>query len=505
MSFIRRIKRGKVTYLAEVENKRVDGKVIQKHIRYIGKEENGETVISMSSSDLEIKKVKVYGPLLVLDKIAREIDLQKSLGQYSNEILSMVYAHCLDYKSLRKMPKWYERTDLNTLLNLEDLTESRLLSALDSLESDPENLQKKIFQGVQKRYNLELKGLVYDVTNTYLYGSKCQLGKLGKSKDGKRGNPLIQIGLVTTQKEGIPVFHKTFSGNIHDSRTLLSLSDGFANYGLSGGMFVYDRGIFSERNLNEINELGWNTLCGIALRKKEKDLIRKMIRLDSIVDVSHRIRLSSGTLYAQSINHNVGKIKGRLVVCYNQRRALDIRESRLDEIANAQILLSKNKNIKPGLEKYLTPTGRLRRDRLNLESEFDGYSCIFSTKKISAKDIVNLYYKKEVIEKFFRTLKGITNLRPIRHWLYNRVQSHVFICYLSCLILSILKMKLEKMQMSPEEALEELGSMYNVYLYDRKNKTRLIKTVALNKVQEKILRSIGKSLVKKTSVCSVHF
>ncbi len=215
-------------------------------------------------------------------------------------------------------------------------------------------------------------------------------------------------------------------------------------------------------------DLGWNTLCGIALRKKEKDVIRKMIRLDSIVDVSHRIRLSSGTLYAQSINHNVGKIKGRLVVCYNQRRALDIRESRLDEIANAQILLSKN--IKPGLEKYLTPTGRLRRDRLNLESEFDGYSCIFST-----KDIVNLYYKKEIIEKSFRTLKGITNLRPIRHWLYNRVQSHVFICYLSCLILSILKMKLEKMQMSPEEALEELGSMYNVYLYDRKIKLDLSK------------------------------
>ncbi len=131
-------------------------------------------------------------------------------------------------------------------------------------------------------------------------------------------------------------------------------------------------------------------------------MIRKMIKLGFIVDVSHRIRLSSGTLYAQSINHNIGKIKGRLVVCYNQRRALDIRESRLDEIANAQILLSKNKSIKLGLEKYLTTTGRLRRDRLNLEAEFDGYSCIFSTKKISAKDIVNLYYQKEVIEKSFR-------------------------------------------------------------------------------------------------------
>jgi hypothetical protein len=35
MSFIRKIKRGNDIYLAEVENKRVDGKVMQKHIRYV--------------------------------------------------------------------------------------------------------------------------------------------------------------------------------------------------------------------------------------------------------------------------------------------------------------------------------------------------------------------------------------------------------------------------------------------------------------------------------------
>ena len=382
---------------------------------------------------------------------------------------------------------------------MEDLTESRLFSALDSLENDPEALQKKIFQAVQKKYKIDLKALVYDVTNTYLYGNKCQLGKLGRSKDGKSGKPLIQIGLVTTQKNGIPVFHKTFSGNIHDSRTLLDLSDGFADYGLSGGIFVYDRGVFSERNINEISDLGWDTLCGITLRSKEKDIIRKMIKLNSIVDIANRIKLSSGTLYAQSINHNVGRKKGCLVVCYNQRKAMDIRESRLDEITEAQFLLSRNKTIKPGLEKYLTPSGRLRKEILDRESEFDGYSCIFSTKKIPAKDIVHLYFQKDIIEKSFRTLKGITNLRPVRHWLYNRVQSHIFICYLSYLLLSILKMRLEKVQMSPEEALEELGSMYNIYFYDKKNKNRFIKTVALNKVQEKILKAVGKGLVKKIS------
>jgi len=38
MSFIRRIKKGSNTYLALVENKRVGGKVVQRVIKYIGKE-----------------------------------------------------------------------------------------------------------------------------------------------------------------------------------------------------------------------------------------------------------------------------------------------------------------------------------------------------------------------------------------------------------------------------------------------------------------------------------
>ncbi len=499
MSFIRKIKRGDTVYLAEVENRRENGKVVQKHIRYIGKEKNGETIISINSSDLEVEKVKIYGPLLVLNQIAKEIDLHKGLGKYSNEILSMVYAHCLDYKSVRKMPEWYKRTDLNSLLKLEDLTESRLLSALDSLEVNPEHLQMKIFQTVQKKYKVDLKGLIYDVTNTYLYGNKCQLGKLGRSKDGKGGQPLIQIGLVTTQKNGIPVLHKTFNGNIHDSKTLLDLSESLSSYGLKSGIFVYDKGVFSERNLNDIDKLGWDTICGVTLRRKEKDIIRKMIKKNSIVDISNRIRISSGVIYGQNINHNIGKIKGLLVICYNQKKALYIKESRLDEITNAQELLAKNKNIKSGLEKYLTPSGRLRREILDSESEFDGYSCIFSSKKIPSKDIVKFYFDKDIIEKSFKTLKGITNLRPVRHWLYNRVQSHVFICYLSYLLLSILKMKLEKIKLSPEEAIEELGSMYNVYFYDKKRRNKFIKTVSLTKIQEKILKAIGGGLIKKSN------
>ena len=70
---------------------------------------------------------------MALNHCAVSIELSQCLGAYSKEILSLVYAHCLDYQSVNKMEQWFERTDLNVLLGIDGLTEKRLLSALDSL------------------------------------------------------------------------------------------------------------------------------------------------------------------------------------------------------------------------------------------------------------------------------------------------------------------------------------------------------------------------------------
>ena len=496
MSFIRKIKKGKKIYLAEVENERVKGKIVQRHLRYVGKMVDDQTVISTSSKDLQVDSVKIYGPLLVLNRIANKIQLPKILGKYSNEILSMVYAHCLNYKSVNNMPDWFARTDLNALLNLESLTESRLLSAFDTLtEEKIEAHQRDIFNSVKKKYKLFSQGIVYDVTNTYLYGTKCQMAKLGKSKDGKKERPLIQIGLAITQKEGIPVFHKTFDGNIHDSKTLLALVKHFSDYDLHSGIFIYDRGVTSAKNLKYIGNLGWQTLCGLPIKSKEKAIIKKLLKDHSLAKMSNRVVINKSSFYVEAVNYEFSGIKGTLAICYNERRKVDLKESRYDEISHAQNLLSQNKVIKRGLKKYLTPSGRIRHEELAKAEEFDGYSCIFSTKHIPKQEMISLYFDKDIVERAFKTLKGITHLRPIRHWLYNRVIGHVFICYLSYLLLSILKLSLKKLNISPEKALIDLESMHKVYLYDKRKKHKFVKTVALTKHQEKILKTIDPKLI----------
>ncbi len=497
MSFIRKIKRGGKTYLAEVENKWVNGTCVQKHIRYVGKEVDGETKLSSSISDVEVDQIKLYGPLLVLNHLASEIKLSNILGEYGDEILSMVYAHCLDYKSLKQMDKWFARTDLNMMLDIECVTEKRLLNALDSIENcDLEDLQRRIFDSVKDKYKLRNSGVVYDVTNTYLYGKKCPFGKPGHDKDGVKGRPLVQIGLSVTRKEGIPMFHKVFDGNVHDSKTLQELITLFERYNSRGGILIYDRGIASARNIRDISLLKWDTLCGLPIKANLKNILRRLIRKNELIQLKNRVRLNNNIFYVLATPYKIDEVKGKLVLCYNDQRKRDIRESRYDEIMNAQALLQKNKRIKFGLSKYFYKNASINNTKIEESSEFDGYSCIFSTKPLSEDEMVRLYFDKDLVEKAFRSIKGIVRLQPVRHWLYNRVIAHVFICYLSYLLLSLLKHRLKKVSISPEKALEELDTMYKVYMKDSKKGFKISRVVTFTKAQETILRAISRKLLK---------
>ena len=497
MAFTRRLKTKSGTYLVEVESYRQNGKIKQRYVRYIGKEVDGKKILSSSISNIEIESVKVYGPLMVLNQIAQEINLSKILGEYGNEILSMVYAHCVEPKSVNQMESWFEKTDLNFILDLHSITESQLLDAIDSINKyGSEKIQKEIFNEVRKKYDIDTSGVLYDVTNTYFYGSKCPWGKKGKSKEKQNDKPLVQIGLGVTRNDGIPLFHKTFDGNIHDARTLQAVLPIFKEYNIKEGFFVYDRGIPSKENLTDVKNMNWETICGIPIRDNLKPIVRRMIKQKNLVNIKNRIPLSKTAMYARSMAHEIGGIKGKLIVCFNNKMKTAIQESRYDEIQSAQLRLEKKKNIKNGLTKYFDKEWNPLQNEINRAEEFDGYSCIFSTKLISNEEIVRIYFEKDLVEKAFQNLKGVIALRPIRHWLYDRVEGHIFICYLAYLLLSLLRYKLKKIKMSPLEALRELETLYKVYMKDTVKGFELTKLVRLTKKQEDILRAVDKKLLK---------
>ena len=160
------------------------------------------------------------------------------------------------------------------------------------------------------------------------------------------------------------------------------------------------------------------------------------------------------------------------------------------------LLLAQGKSIKPGLERFFDSRHHLLPAPLAQAEEFDGYSCILCTRSLPLDKMLSLYFNKDIVEKAFHSLKGITQLRPIRHWLAEHVQAHVFICYLAYSLLSLLQYRLRRTEFTAESALLELGTMYKVYLRDAKHVFRLSRVVALTKKQETILKAVNRRLLR---------
>lgn len=494
MTFIRKIKRGKFTYLAEVENKWIDGKVIQKHIRYVGKELNGEKILSGSIANAEVTKVTIWAPLLILNTIAKQINLSETLGDYGEYLLSLAYAHCLDPKSINKMEDWYQRTDLHKMLEIEEVSEKKLYNALDSInDKNSELIQRKIFRSVQEIYKIVPKSYFFDVTNVYFHGTECSIAKKGKNKDGKY-LPQVQIGLAVTENE-IPIFHKTFEGNIFDSRILKDVMVSLHELNIEDAYIVWDRGITSEINIIDAKKAGFEVICGLAIKQKIKEKVEEIIKDKKMVQLKNRVRLKNTILYCIKQKYNYGKIRGNIVVCYNEETARLNREKRIDNINKAIELIKNNKPFSEDLKKYLI--GKEINEKELLESQkYDGYSVLFSTKDLEIDRIIKPYFEKDKVEKAFRSLKSILGLKPIKHWLEERVKSHIFICYLSYLLISLLDYRLKDTEVNALTAIDRLTTAYKVYLRDSKTNNEFEKIVTLTKEQETIMKAVDKHILK---------
>jgi transposase len=497
MSFVRKIKKGNKVYLAEVENVRINGKTIQKHIRYVGKEVDNQPILTGSVATATVERVTIYGPLLILDEIARQIDLSRLLGEYGDYLLSLAYAHCVAPDSLTGIVEWYRKSEIGSLLSLADVSYTKLIEAIDSVEGQSETIQGRIYEHLQKVLKLSRRGYFYDITDVYLYGLCCPLAKPGHNAEGRKERQ-IQVGLAVTQGEGIPVLHKVFEGNVFDARTLPDILLNLRQKKLPKVSLVWDRGVSSKVNIQEAKGMGFEVLCGLPLKADLKTVADQVLRED-LVSIKNRVRLSSATFYIRKMKYQIEDTEGYLAICLNEKERQAIRERRYDEIDEALKQVQEKKAIKEGLKKYLV------RDKVNYEAvteaeRYDGVSVIFSSRNLPAAEMVKAYFEKDTVEKSFRCLKGLIEMDRVRFWLAHRVRGHIFVCYLAYLLLSVLEYKLRRLGVKAPEALETLESLYRVYITDPKSKNQFVKTVALNKKQEDILKEINPLLLKKCGV-----
>jgi len=175
---------------------------------------------------------------------------------------------------------WYQKSALEELLGVPaaKVYTDRLYQGLDWLLPQKEALEKYLKDRLGNLFDLHYDLLLYDVTSTYFEG-QCRgnpLAERGYSRDSRPDCPQVCIGLVVTE-EGIPLGYEVFAGNTHDSKTIPAMVAAMeTKYGRAQRVWVLDRGMVSEPNLQLLRDGGRQYIVGTAkamLRQFERALL----------------------------------------------------------------------------------------------------------------------------------------------------------------------------------------------------------------------------------------
>ncbi|MEO6000391.1 MAG: transposase [Chitinophagaceae bacterium] len=453
MAFIRRIKKGDSIYLAKVESYREDGKVKQRVLEYVGKEENGIAVQKVDINKIDIINVQQYADVSVLHQLALELNLNYLLGKHQKAIIALLIAHLICKGSIWRVSKWIENSTSKEVLGLNELTTEMLYNALDYLdECDFDKVEQSIFEYWGEIDPNDKKSFVLDVTDTY-YNGRSDSSSPRKGKDGKVSK-LIQIGLAVSFENGFPIFHRSYDGNISNIKILEDLMMVMAQRGID--TIVMDRGFYSQANVQDLNKLKMKMIVGVKQSIGiKKDVLDKIDR-NMIYTSKHQVTLKNTFVYVQEVKFLFGK----MIVIYNPKYEALKRDKMLAEEATDN------------------------------EVKYVGYSLIFHNTNLKPAEVVKKYFDKDVVERSFRTMKGDVQLHPIRLWLPKRVNAHIKICYLSMCILSLIKFRCKKLDSSPIDILRELQIIYKVNLKHSKTKQMFTKVVTLSNNQRNILKAL---------------
>ena len=418
----------------------------------------GGTVLPKDQDAITILRSLPHGHVAAALGTARKIGLDRLLGPDGNRcrdlVLALAVNRILDPGSklaaARALSPETASSSLGEQLALGVVNEDELYSALDWLAVR----QPAIEATLAKRHLTGGTLVLYDVSSSYLEGRCCPLAQFGYSRDGKRGKRQIVYGLLCAA-DGCPVAIEVFVGSTADPATLTSqvtkLKERFA---LDHVVLVGDRGMITQARIgNDLKAAGLDWIT--ALRAPAIKALREAGALQmSLFDQRDMAAITAPEFPGE-----------RLIVCRNQALAAERTRKREDLLAAterdlARIAAAVARKRQPlrgraeiGLEvgavldkhkmaKHFvlditdTSFGFSRKiEQITEEAALDGIYVVRTSLPAAALDdagTVRSYKSLSLVERAFRCLKTVNlQIRPVYHWLAERVRAHVFLCMLA--------------------------------------------------------------------------
>ena len=248
--------------------------------------------VEVNAAGVRVENLRQFGgPWLALHLIRTlqlETFLKHAIPEGREQVgwdvssLILIIARLLEPASeLFTAEQWYPKTALPDLLGVseERVDDNRLYRTLDRLLPHKKDLEGHLKNRLGELFELEYDLLMYDITSTYFEGeADFPLAQRGYSRDMRSDCKQVCIGLVVSRC-GMPLGYEVFAGNTADVTTVEHIVETMEQrYGKSDRIWVMDRGMVSEDNIEFLREGGRRYIVGTPksmLKKFERQILQE--------------------------------------------------------------------------------------------------------------------------------------------------------------------------------------------------------------------------------------
>lgn len=442
---------------------------------------------------------------------------------------------CEPSSELHIAEDWLRKTALADLLGIKEdkINEDRLYRGLDKILPLKKELEAHLKRQWEGLFGISYELLLYDVTSTYFEGQAKgnPQAQRGHSRDNRGDCKQVCIGLVVS-REGHPLGYEVFTGNLHDSKTVQTIISSIeSRYGKSGRVWVMDRGMVSQDILEWMRQGGRRYVVGMPKSelKKHKALLESSegwTTLPNGVRVRYAERSDTQTeayLLCQSDDRRQKESAIHALFLKRIEQALEKLTARIQKASKSialekverQIgrLLQKNQRAAKLFDIQVKPTKdhpagiqldwKFNEDEQAWAERAEGcYILRTNVLDWTEEELWKTYIQLTRVEDAFRIHKSQLDIRPIWHQKEDRVQAHIFVCFLAYALWKLLEEWQSRAGLgnSPRTILEELGSIQSadaVLPTTAGEEIRLRCIVQPENTQKAILDRLGIALPKR--------
>jgi len=428
----------------------------------------------------------------------------------------------------------YEHSAMEDFFGIpaQQIYDNRLYRGLDKLLPFKDGLQQHLKERMGRLFGISYDLFLYDVTSTYVEGDHAAstLCQRGYSRDSRPDCKQVCIGLVVT-REGLPLGYEVFAGNKHDSKTVEEVVEKMENlYGKADRIWVMDRGMVSEKNLARLRQDGRRYIIGTPkanLKQVEKHLLEKSdwqvvhagveVKICPSVQVENEVfilcKSKDRALKEQSMHDRFVKRIEKGIEKFN--RACEKQHGKdITTLIERRVgrLLQENSRAAALFEIKTSYDAAMGKTIVSVEKKDDASHWLRLTEghyllrtnitDWQAKDLWEAYIHLTDAEEAFRINKSDLHLRPLWHKKDDRIQAHIFVCFLAFVFWKSFGLMCKNADLGdePRRVFEEIKkiSMVDVVLTTTDGNELKIRTVARpDKPLQILLHRLGLKLPER--------